>query len=206
MKKVLFVLVLLLGSNHVLLTAQGNKTFLSDSKIGLTFSSFGMNDIVSFPSLKGGPGFDSKSFYNIGITYIKEINSFLELETGLEFSKHNIIYIPDANMGITNPTRYNRDFSIIDIPVTLRVSFLKYLFVNGGLLIDIDASSNSPIDSQTGIGAILGLGVKYDWASGVGVFVNPYSKVHSLIPFVDRKNHQSVWENGFRFGVTYKIK
>lgn len=205
MKKALFVLVLLLASNHILLTAQGNKSFLNDAKIGITFSSFGANEIVTIPAVKGGPSFDSKSFYNFGITYIKGLNCYLELETGLEYSKHNIIYIPNAGTG-SNPTRYNKDFSIIDIPVTLRVNFLKYFFINGGLLLDIDVSSNTPVDRQIGLGTMLGIGVKYDWNNGVGVFVNPYSKMHSVVPFVDRHLHQMVSESGFRFGITYKIR
>jgi hypothetical protein len=69
--------------------------------------------------------------------------------------------------------------------------------------LDIDASSNSSIDNQTGVGTLLGVAVKCDFSFGVTAFVNPYIKVHSIIPFQDRDSHQRVWENGVRLGLTY---
>jgi len=101
---------------------------------------------------------------------------------------------------------YSAKFSLINIPVTLRVNFLKYFFINGGILFDIDSSASSPIDSQTGIGSILGLGIKCDFKSGLSVFANPYLKAHSMIPFSSGDNHQRLMESGFRFGLMYQLK
>lgn len=104
-------------------------------------------------------------------------------------------------------TPYGDSFSLINIPHTLRLNFLRYCFINGGILIDIDAG-NLPFDSQNGIGGILGLGLKYEFKSGISFFANPYVKAHSLIPFSSWENHQSLMEDGnsFRFGLIYRLK
>ncbi|MFA7492460.1 MAG: hypothetical protein WCZ43_02965, partial [Proteiniphilum sp.] len=61
-------------------------------------------------------------------------------------------------------------------------------------------------DSQTGIGAMIGVGVKYDLKNvPVGFFANPYFKMHSLLPFSMEKYHQRTDESGFRFGVVYSL-
>lgn len=204
MKRIIFVLVLILLSNHFLLNAQGNKIKFNNAKIGITFSSFGSNDVFRINELMGATSYDSNDFYNIGITYIQGLNSCLEIETGFEYSRHLVVINPPFYPNITIMPR-KASFSIINIPATLRINFLKYFFINSGLLLDIDVSSNSPIDSQSGIGAIMGIGLKYDWDNGVSAFVNPYSKIHSLLPLMQWGHHQRVWENGFRFGVTFKF-
>ncbi len=204
MKRIIFVLVLVLLSNHFLLNAQDNKIKFNNAKIGITFSSFGSNDVFRINELMGATSYESNEFFNIGINYIQGVNSFVEIETGLEYSKHFVMVNPPIFHNITIMPR-KMSFSLINIPATIRINFLKYFFINSGLLLDIDISSNSSIDSQSGIGAIMGIGLKYDWDGGVSVFVNPYTKVHSLLPLMHWNHHQRVWENGFRFGVTFKI-
>ena len=180
--------------------------FMSDNaKIGISFSSFGSNSVFRVNELDGASSYDSKSFYSVGLIYVKGLNSFLEFETGLEYSNHKIMVNPGVDPGMDMTPR-KAGFSLISVPATLRVNFLKYFFINGGLFLDIGVSSNSPIDSQTGLGAVFGIALKYDFDSDIGVFVNPYSKIHSLLPLADWSNHQRVWESGLRFGVTYKIK
>ena len=70
----------------------------------------------------------------------------------------------------------------------------------------MDAGTSGPIDGQTGIGSMLGLRIKYDFKSGLSVFVNPYYKMHSLVPFSSGDNHQRLMESGFRFGLMYQLK
>ena len=77
--------------------------------------------------------------------------------------------------------------------------------MNGGILLDIDVSQDSPIDSQTGVGALLGIGAQYQFGNGVGIFVNPYTKIHALVPFVSESYHQRLLETGVRFGVTFVL-
>jgi len=73
------------------------------------------------------------------------------------------------------------------------------------LFLDLDMNNSSPIDSQTGIGGLLGLGSKYDFECRASIFVNPYLKFHSLISFSPGNNQQKVYESGFRVGLNYNL-
>ena len=116
---------------------------------------------------------------------------------------------PPFNPGFDN-TPVQTGLSLVAVPVTLRANFLRYFFVNGGLVIGLDASAvslaGSPVDSQTGIGAVLGVGVKYDFRSGVAIFFNPYARFYSLLPFSSGNYHQRAVENGFRFGIAWDLE
>ena len=197
-----FIFIASLSSN-----AQNNEDETRKGQIGITFSSFGENDVVRSQELIGSASKSGDSFYTFGINYLYKLNNTFDVETGIEYSNHKIIVKPMLlpHMDYYSPG-YRASISLINIPVTLRVNFLKYCFINGGLLFDMDASTSSPIDGQTGIGSILGLGIKYDFKSGLSVFANPYFKMHSLVPFSSGDNHQRLMESGFRFGLMYKLK
>lgn len=197
-----FIFIASLSSN-----AQNNEDETRKGQIGITFSSFGENDVVSSQELIGSASKNGDTFYTFGFNYLYKLNNTFDVETGIEYSNHKIIVKPMLlpHMDYYSPG-YRASISLINIPVTLRVNFLKYCFINGGLLFDMDASTSSPIDGQTGIGSILGLGIKYDFKSGLSVFANPYFKMHSLVPFSSGDNHQRLMESGFRFGLMYKLK
>ncbi|MBN2613667.1 MAG: hypothetical protein JXB00_19075 [Bacteroidales bacterium] len=205
MKMTFFFTLSILFINQSLLIAQRNETKLTADKIGITFSTFGENNVFRSDELDGAASYNSDYFFTIGINYLHPLNKWLEAETGIEYSKHNIIIEPNLPPDMDNSSR-KANFSLLNVPVTLRANFLKYFFVNGGLIVDIDASTNSPIDNQTGIGVLIGLSAKYDFKSRVSVFVNPYTKIHSLIPLSDTKYHQRIWEDGIRVGITYDLK
>lgn len=205
MRRTIFISLSILLINQSCLIAQEKETKLGHNKIGITFSSFGENDVFRFNELEGVASYNSDYFFTIGVNYLHPLNKWLEAETGIEYSKHNIIIEPNLSPDMDNSPR-KANFSLINIPVTLRANFLKYFFANGGLFFDVDASTNSPIDSQTGIGALFGVSVKYDFKNGVSAFINPYTKIHSLIPFVGTEYHQRIWENGIRVGITHDLK
>lgn len=173
-------------------------------KIGLTFSAFGESDVFQSEELVGAPGYDCEHHFAVGIVYLKPLNSWLELETGLEFTRHTISVIP--NLPPQNDYSGRQEhLSLLSIPILVRATFLKYLFMNSGLIISSDASASSPIDSQTGFGPLLGAGVKYDFKCGGSLFVNPYIKCHSLVPLVPDDYHQRLMESGVRFGMTWQL-
>lgn len=176
---------------------------IRNKKVGITFSSFGENEPFQSADLDGAASYDSKSFYAFGINYIHPVNNWLDIETGVEYAKHTVTLNPNLPPNMDrNP--YDIDFSLINIPITLRANFLNYFFINGGLLIGIDASSSSPIDR--GLGAILGIGAQYELNNGFGVFINPYLKAHSLISLSSEKYPLRMIETGVRMGVTYVLK
>jgi hypothetical protein len=212
MKRVVFIIISFLMINPIILKAQENVPDFRNGKIGITYSPRG---IVSVFRFNEDAAFSSYGdFINaFGISYVHSLNNWLEAETGIEYSRYQVWthYRTEIDHLIfVIPHKVN--FSLINIPVTFRVNFLRYFFINSGLIIDIDASSNSPIHNQTGIGTLLGLSLKRDFDTGVSSFVNVYTKIHSHLPFIpggeDKEvmYHQRIHEFGIRFGITYDLR
>jgi hypothetical protein len=192
------ILIICLSAMQTSLIAQKELS----NKLGITFSSFGANDIVGDISYTNY-NYKATSFYTAGFSYIRGLNKWLEIETGLEYSKHTIQIIPTVfpDMEIFMQTQKTK-LSLFNLPVTLRANFLKYFFVNGGLFFDVDMSNNIHIENQTGIGGIVGLGANYDFKIGLSVFLNPYIKAHS---WIYTEKQQKILEKGFRLGITYDL-
>ena len=182
-------------------------TLMSAQKgqLGITFSALSDNDVARFRSVIDDSSTGAGKSFAYGISYLKPLNKWLELETGLEYLSCPIETksIVGTVNGVTTLTR-SATLSMLTAPVTVRANFLKYFFVNAGVLLDIDVSSNSIINSQTGLGSLLGLGVKYDFKNGISVFVNPYAKIHSF-PLSFNRNQQHFMESAVRFGIAYKL-
>jgi hypothetical protein len=204
MKKIFFITLSFLFFNQYLVNAQEKGSKIKNAKIGITFSSFGENVVFRFEDLEGAASYNSDYFYAVGINYIIPLNKWLEAETGIEYARHYIIIEPNLPPNIDSSPR-KENFGLVNIPLSLRANFLKYFFVNAGLTVGIDGSLDSPIDNQSGIGPLLGVGMKYDFKSGISVFVNPYGKIHSLLSFNDFQRHQRIWESAVRVGLTYNL-
>jgi len=177
------------------------------AEVGITFSAMSNNDIVRFKSIEDDSGSDAGKSYSFGVTYVKPLNKWLGIESGIEFlqghvSTHSMMSTMHG-LNISTVT-HSGTMSLINIPVGLRASFWKYCFVNGGLFIDMDVSSDSPVNSQLGIGSQLGFGLKYDFKTGISVFVNPYTKVHTF-PLSFQSNQEHLFESAIRFGMSYQL-
>ncbi len=176
-------------------------------QVGLTFSAFSDNDVARFKSIEDDSRTDAGKSFTYGLTYLKPLNKWLDLETGLEFRSCSIVrtsIMVDPVRGIFSLLR-SETMSLLSLPATVRANFLHYFFVNAGFLLDADLSSNSIVASQTGIGTLFGLGLKYDFKNGISAFVNPIMKVHSF-PLSFHQNQEHFLESTVRFGITYKLK
>jgi len=202
MKQSICTFILLVVSLPVLQAHSSDSKY--ENRIAISFSSFGDNFVYYSEDLAGAASYDGDYFLAVGIHYLHPLNRWLELETGAEYARHHILINPNLPPQMDSTPR-KAAFSLINIPVTLRANFLRYFFVNGGPFLDIDASTTSPIDSQTGLGAMLGVGMQYRLHSGIALFVNPYVKNHSLLPFGFFNHHERVFEAGFRLGITYPL-
>ena len=206
MKLKTFSLVLLLMLSYTLVAQEKQELKRS---IGFTFSAIGSNDVTNSEraSLLGGESYSGKRFFTLGVSYVHPILSWIAIESGIEYSKHTITVEPMKMPNFPYTAPYDKSVSLINIPITARVSFLKYFFINGGLILDLEAANSSPIESQTGVGTLLGIGAKYSLSNGFGAFVNGYYKAHTLVPF-SANNDDYRWrliEGGLRIGVTYSF-
>jgi len=149
----------------------------------------------------GGGGYQSEKFNEFGMKYLKQLSDNFSIETGINYSKSDVKITPEF-MGKPVQSRYEK-LEIVSIPIYANYTFWKYLFVNGGPILDFQTSDNST-DSQSGIGYSLGIGGKYDFNKFL-IFINPNFKRHSVIPFEKEIYHQKLTELGIQFGIGYKF-
>lgn len=175
------------------------------SKIGIHTTFIGGNDVFRFDELDGAGSQDGKGFYTFGASYTYILNSRIELQSGIEFSRHKIKINPAfIAIDIVSPP-WNENVKLLTVPLTANINFGKYIFLNGGFLLDFEIAKKSSIDKQSGVGAVLGIGAKYDFDSNISIFANPYYKIHSLIPFSSDNYHQRMQEYGVKIGVAYSF-
>lgn len=187
------------------LYSQENDSSLQGRFVGITFSSFGDNELVRFDNdLVGFPGTSGKHFYTLGLDYLVALNKTFDLETGFEYSRHKMMVDPNLPPSMDR-SEYPIYLNILTVPVSARVNFLKYFFFSAGGMLNLDVSGSGGADSQTGIGARVSLGMKYDFESGISAFVNPYMKAVGLLPFVPDDYHQRLMESGWRLGILYRL-
>ena len=191
------VFSLIIGLLPIFINAQTTEK----GKIGLNYSLNGGTSVIQ-PSLEGAASKDITAASGIGLIYLKPINPWLEWETGLTYTLYKV---KTTSSPVPEVTTRNSTLSLLDIPIGVRAGFWKYFFASGGLLLDLDMMSNSSISSQTGIGLMLGLGVKYDFSFGGSLFINPYGKLHALLPFSSDKHQDRILESGLKFGITYQL-
>lgn len=169
-------------------------------KIGLTYSFGGVKLLANQAVSKE---LTPNNAETVGIVYLHPLKSGLELETGLVYSLFGFSK-PSATENGAN--EIDGKISVIDVPVGVRATFGKYFFLNGGGLIDFTPTNSLPISSQSGIGLYGGLGVVADFKFGGSLFLNPYVKLHSLIPFGNWKDQDRIFETlGVKIGFTYKL-
>jgi hypothetical protein len=199
-KTFLSISVLFLISFSLFAQDSGQKNLGS---IGFSYSSFGNIQDTRYSSRGyGGDGYVDENFYTIGIDYLRPMNFWLEYEFGLEYSRQK--YKVEPEFPLLGYSEHNIYLSLISVPATLRANFLKYFFANGGLLLDFDLNSSSPIRYQSGIGCQLGVAAKYDFKFGASLYFNPFIKYHSVIPF-SSAGYERITEGGFRLGLTYNL-
>jgi len=202
MKKKIILAILSISILPSLLSAQTESQKSKLGKIGLSYSGFGESDLVRQEDLVGAASYKNEEFYSIGINYLYPIKPWLEFETGIEYSEHSFLVEADSEFDRTDFTTH---LSLIDIPMSLRANFLNYFFVNGGFFLELEPKTSDYIDHQAGIGGLFGIGAKYDFDFGGSVYINPYLKLHALLPFAPEDNQQKLYESGLRIGFTYSL-
>ena len=180
-------------------------------RFGVTATFLGGNEVspVNTQELIGGPGWaDGDGFWACSFQYLYPLNNWLELETGIGFSSHKIkreIYkIPTSS--VVTDRKFEKDqTAVVDFPVGLRTTFLRYFFVSGGCFLGIETGSTAFLDNQTGIGFRYEAGLQYKFSNGFLVTASPYAKHYATLTFsTDHKERLGQW--GIKLGMFFKAK
>lgn len=156
--------------------------------------------------LDGAAGYKAEASSSFGIRYLMKSSKVITLETGIEYSNYHFkldyVDYPVVTIPYTPKT-----VKLISIPVYAHLTFLRYIFINGGALIDTEINKKDPdITKQSGIGFGLGAGLKYKFKH-ISIFVNPFLERHAFISFGGSKQgyKQSMLNAGGRAGIGYSF-
>lgn len=161
-------------------------------KLGFSFSTLKNNRIVSSTEVERN--FETIKSYRyllFGLDYWYPISKSFTAETGLHYS-----FQPFDKKELDNSIT-SLDKHIVSIPMGLRFNFLKYGFLNGGILLDVGHFS--------GIGSYFGVGARVETLAGFGMYINPYVRTHALLPFNFNINSDRLVDLGIKIGVTYSL-
>jgi opacity protein-like surface antigen len=173
------------------------------NRIAIT-SGISSNEVFQSARMQGAGSNEGKGANAFGIRYTRNFNNSFSVETGLDYSANKIESTP-AFTGQQMPSSQH-NIRMVSVPLYGNLTFLKYLFVNAGVIFDLetdkDASKSRGINSQSGVGYGLGAGAKYDF-SKVTILVNPFFQKHAV---VTTNNHpERIAELGVRMGVGYNF-
>ena len=206
MKKIIIKILILCGVVLPACFLNAQNLNSERGKIGITFSTFGASNVSQGLFIVGAGYYKNSYYYSVGVNYIYPLNNWLGAETGIEYSKYNIKAFSSNYDGTGSKFYGERDLSLIGIPLTLRANFWRFFFANAGTFVDLDFSSKDEIiNNQTGMGFVMGLGVNYDFEFGMSLFANPFLRLHSVIPFAQKKHYKRLFDCGVRFGITYDL-
>jgi hypothetical protein len=156
-------------------------------------------------SVDGGAGYRAVASSSFGLRYYAKSSKIITLETGIDYSLYHfkMDYVDFPNIVIPD---VQQTAKLISIPVYAHLTFLKYLFLNGGVLIDTEINKQrSDVNKQSGIGFGLGIGLKYNYKR-VNIFVNPFLERHAFLGFESAQGtRQSIINPGGRVGLGYSF-
>lgn len=166
----------------------------------------GMSSTEVFQSrhISGGGSNEGKGASAFGIRYTRYLNNSFSIETGLEYSSNKIESTPMFTVQPAPSAQYN--VQMVSVPLYGNLTFLKYLFVNAGVIFDLETdmyvSETRGINSQSGVGYGFGAGGKYDF-NKMTILVNPFFQKHAV---VTTNNHpERIGELGVRLGIGYNF-
>ncbi|TKT89408.1 hypothetical protein [Dyadobacter frigoris] len=157
-------------------------------------------------SVDGGAGYRPVASSSFGVRYHMKSTKIITLETGIDYAIYHfkLDYVDNPDVVIPD---IKQTIKLISIPVYAHLTFLRYFFINGGLLIDTEIKrQQASINKQSGIGLGLGAGLKYKYRN-VAIFVNPFLERHAYLNFGDSRQgaRQSMINPGGRVGIGYSF-
>ena len=192
----------------LLLTSGFSLAGYSQTKNQLTVQTgFASNALFTSPGLVGGPSHEGKGAAAFGLIYSRDLSRSFSLETGLEYSLNKIESASAFYPGIERTITENR-IRMVSLPFYGNFTFMKYLFVNGGLVLSLETETSGQefrsIDSQSGVGYGMGVGGKYSFKK-ISAVVNPFFQKHAVLSFKGNDYQERIGELGLKFGVGYNF-
>lgn len=157
--------------------------------------------------LVGAANYNSQVGYQLGVSFIKSLNSRFDVETGVEYSQSSfkISYIGESGQLIK--VREPAHVHLITIPLNLRINFGHRFFTSAGFLIDqqFNTEKSASIDNQSGLGVNLKIGRDFQISPTTAISIAPEFLLHALVPFSPETYQQKLTVFGIRMGYKFGL-
>lgn len=193
MKGLYIIFFLLLSANSI-----AQKTWYGEIA---AFGGGGANDIFRFKELVGAASFSGNGFYTGGIRVRRFVGEWFSLETGLSFSeqKYTMHSAPIPDVDVTSGR-----FGLLTVPAVARVDFLKFLFVDAGVVAGLQLGDYGD-DDLSGLGVTAGLGVSYRFESDMILTARAFANQHALVHFTAEEYPHTLFNSGITIGIGYRF-
>ena len=166
------------------------------NQVGVYYG-FTDSELLRKEMLIGAAGYENQESREFGIHYVRQLNRWLGVETGVNFFLATVKITP-AFTGIPIDPRYE-NLRLISIPLMARFTYGRYFSLNAGPIFDIQDKEGS-YDRQSGVGYMISLGAQYQWKHWL-VFARPNFKRHAVITSERVSYPQKLTEFGVQFGL-----
>jgi hypothetical protein len=154
------------------------------------------SNIVDIHGAIGDFGYSPESGTNFGLSYTHYLSKHFSLESGILYSNSYVRL--SSIQGPRGEFFYDGYVKMISVPVLAKFTFLKYVFLQGGILLDhqTNYTRDGVINDESGVGLEMGIGGKYS-IGRVSVFVNPFVAKHGT------PGSNNLLEAGAKFGLGF---
>lgn len=200
MKKLLVVFIVLSGFAA---NAQQN----SRSNFGLTANA-GLGKIIRASS-EGIPELDLQRNFGLGAYFFMPIAESLTFETGIVYNYFRLTQKAVDRPDVPQITTLY-DVQLLYLPAFIRINASENFFINGGVLADVDLSnplglsSSKTLNSQSGLGAGMGIGGEFKISPAYYLQINPYLNYHGLLLLKKEENPATILDYGLKIGIRTK--
>jgi len=192
MKKIFLLLPILLISTII----RGQELSFS---IAPTWS-----NVYHFLPVTGGFSGNAKAGFSASFEYLKNDANKFSWGVGLSYEFSRIEIVP-APMPPEEPVLHTETVNLLSPGFKARFNFRKgfFLCTDPFIGIDLNSASQRSIDNQTGLGFSFGFGKKIPLGEDRFLHIEPYVRVHNVMPFVDYRLPIRLTVLGLKAGITF---
>ncbi|WP_296621640.1 outer membrane beta-barrel protein [Marivirga sp.] len=172
--------------------------------IGLSYNHLFDGTATKFSSSYFDPSYFHQKGCQFGVNYSYKISTNFKLISGLQ-TQTNWMEKKDSDFE-DNLQKWNFKIETMNIPILLHYKFLKYLFTEGGLILNWQTNepNENGIEKQTGLGISYAVGAQYD-IKKFKFFVKAHSQIQTVIPFKKKYQTYRLIASGISAGFFYHL-
>ncbi len=195
MKKLLVLFTFVIASHF---------SYSQNHSIGFSYGHIYSGWTTDYAELVGASSHNLRYGAQYSLNYKYQFSKKLSINSGLQFQQTSM----QSENSSTTGERQTWDYQVdnLNIPILANFTFLKYLFVEGGPMLNFQINDEDPygIEDQSGLGLSLGLGAQYDIGK-FNIFIKSQGQMQTLIPFNKENYHDRLITNSLSIGIFYKL-